>query len=144
MWSIKGKVFKGGIWIKKKAAILRDNSHLSVWRFENRYPDRYGVDRDMRTENVDILDKYVWGSADPVPNITDYFFLPFIGFYKDGRLQGPMGYSAQYWSSTSVGKVPYGATPQDYAYALKFDISSAVLIVVMEERKAGCYIHKFE
>ena len=144
VWSIKGKVFKGGLWIKKKAAILRDNSDLSAWRFENRYPDRYGVDRDLRTENVEIGMNYVWGSADPVPNITDYFFLPFIGFYRNGRLEGPMGYSAQYWSSTSVGKTPYMGNPQKYAYALKFDINSMSPTVVQEERQAGCYIHKFE
>ena len=90
-----------GLWLKKKAAILRDNPDVSEQRFSNAYPGSDGIDRDWRTTlsplfpTVESIASYT-----AITNKDDYFFLPAFGQYVNGWLRqcGTHGY---YWSSTA-------------------------------------------
>ena len=90
-----------GLWLKKKAAILRDNPDVSEQRFSNAYPGSDGIDRDWRTtlsphfSTVESIASYT-----AITNKDDYFFLPAFGQYVNGWLRqcGTWGY---YWSSTA-------------------------------------------
>ena len=114
----------GGIWLKKKAAILRDNPDVSEQRFSSAYPDDNGTDKDWRTEaHATIPFTQAVASNSAITNKDDYFFLPTFGYYADGRLRecGTWGY---YWSST--------ANPLDKfkAYALQFHDNVGVRLTV--------------
>ena len=90
-----------GLWLKKKAAILRDNPDVSEQRFSSAYPDANGTDKDWRTEaHYTIPFTQAVASYTAITNKDDYFFLPAIGYYVDGWLRqcGTWGY---YWSSTA-------------------------------------------
>ena len=90
-----------GLWLKKKAAILRDNPDVSEQRFSSAYPDANGTDKDWRTEaHYTIPFTQAVASYTAITNKDDYFFLPALGFYSLGWLRqcGTYGY---YWSSTA-------------------------------------------
>ena len=103
-----------GLWLKKKAAILRDNPDVSEQRFSSAYPDANGTDKDWRTEaHYTIPFTQAVASYTAITNKDDYFFLPALGQYVNGWLRqcGTYGY---YWSSTAN---PVGAYE---AYGLSF------------------------
>ena len=117
----------GGIWIKKKKAILRDNSDISEERFSSAFPDRNEVDRDWRTEataqsafpnahNSPIGWQHTVVYTEGTPaNTADYFFLPYLGTYRQGWLQdfGTPNYSL-YWSSSADKQASSGSYNQAF------------------------------
>ena len=117
----------GGIWIKKKKAILRDNSDISEERFSSAFPDKNEVDRDWRTEataqsafpnahNSPIGWQHTVVYTEGTPaNTADYFFLPYLGTYRQGWLQnfGTPNYSL-YWSSSADKQASSGSYNQAF------------------------------
>ena len=118
-----------GLWLKKKAAILRDNTDISESRFKNAYPDTDGNDRDWRTETIKMPKPISTTVIQGTPaNISDYFFLPAAGAYSVGALymEGTSGY---YWSSSSV--------PGSNDTSFSFQFSSGSIKVATTGRQAG-------
>ena len=128
----------GGLWLKKKAAILRDNSDITASRFSNAYPDKYGVDRDWRTytQMADFAyqDLSVFPQYKPA-NINDYFFLPALGIYYSGNMK-ELGSAGCYWSSS--------AAAHDSGNAWYLSISSSWINVVTNSRYLGFSARTFE
>ena len=119
----------GGIWLKKKAAILRDNPDVSEQRFSNAYiddnPAGDGTDKDWRTWTYTTLPfTQAVASYAEVTNKDDYFFLPAFGYYIEGRLY-ECG-TGRYWSSTA------NQFDKDKAYALQFRFNGVATLVTVD------------
>ena len=106
LWTTMGHLYKGGMWFKKK----------SVLQAEHHYDTEKSADgsTDLR-----ITYKYYNNSSittTSIPSAADannYFYLPALGGYYSGQLNG-VGYDCVYWSSSAA---PWSS---DYAYYLLF------------------------
>ena len=132
-----------GIWLKKKAAILRDNADVDANRFTNRTPSTVpGVDKDIRLDDSSWNPASAIPSHDPVPNTTDYFFLPALGYIEGGggwhEFDAYYGYAGHYWSSTGCPTSPYAM----WAFCLSF--SENRIAILKEYRKQAMPIQHFE
>ena len=135
-------VSMGGLWIKKKAAILRDNSDVTASRFSTSFPDHiWGVDRDWRSEvNLSFVNPSINNIPHGKPaNITDYFFLPALG-YIYGANHINIGKQLNYWSSSAT---PY---PNQHAFTFVCDASHASVmgVVTLLNRTMGFCAKAFE
>ena len=87
LWVFANHLYVGGIWIKKQSKIPGFSSTMS---YPSRYPWISGKDIPV---SVAI-------SGKPEASVrSDYFYLPALGQYKDGKLTG-LGVSGYYWAST--------------------------------------------
>ena len=134
-----------GIWLKKVAAILRDNSDISPTRFSNAYPGNDGVDHDWRYTDATTSYPYPGVSGGNLShgtpaNTADYFFLPALGFYEEGKvtteLYGTAGY---YWTSSAT---VWPGHPR-YAFAFSF-IKTTGLRIFNPGRMNACSAVPFE
>ncbi|EHO67108.1 hypothetical protein, partial [Segatella maculosa] len=95
-----------GIWLKKKTKIMADEG-ITEQQMKTGYPKVSPTDwrtTDYRIQGTlpsDLVPKHT-----PVPNITDYFFLPSLGFYYKGKLNN-FGIAGHYWPSNGID---YGLT----------------------------------
>ena len=111
-----------GIWLKTKAAIIRDNSDITATRFSNAYPGNDGVDHDWRYTEVTTPYPYPGVSGGNLPhgtpaNTADYFFLPALGFYEEGKTTSTFyGTAGYYWTSSAT---VWTGNPR-YAFAFSF------------------------
>ena len=90
LWTTMGHLYKGGIWLKKKANISGFNANTAV------------DGTDWRT-NVKTRS---WPVSNTLPSAADagnYFYLPASGYYHTGGLYGvdQSGDYSQYWSSSA-------------------------------------------
>ena len=90
LWTTMGHLYKGGMWFKKK----------SVLQGEGNYNSNTAVDGTdwRRTSRLQT-----WSPSNTLPSAADannYFYLPALGYYYDGRLNrvGNIGF---YWSSSA-------------------------------------------
>ena len=87
LWTTMGHLYKGGMWFKNKANISGFNPNT-------------GVDgNDWRTNGGGSS----WSVSQTLPDAADannYFYLPALGSYYSGQLNGVGGYGA-YWSSSA-------------------------------------------
>ena len=100
LWTTMGHLYKGGMWFKKKSQISGFNSNTAV------------DGTDWRTNGK----SNGWSVSQILPSAADvgnYFYLPAMGYYRIGQLNG-VG-SGYYWSS-SAGPSWYSG----YAYFLRF------------------------
>nr|WP_315441604.1 hypothetical protein [uncultured Prevotella sp.] len=100
LWTAMGHLYKGGMWFKKKSQISGFNSNTAV------------DGTDWRTNGK----SNGWSVSQILPSAADvgnYFYLPAMGYYRIGQLNG-VG-SGYYWSS-SAGPSWYSG----YAYFLRF------------------------
>ena len=88
LWATMGHLYKGGIWLKKRAYISGFNADSS--------PD--GIDRRITLGEVSCSYSYTLPST---ADANKYFFLPALGRYTDGAL-GHVGLEAEYWSSSGT------------------------------------------
>ena len=102
-------MFGGGFWIKKKNKIIQDEQ-ITPWIFENRYPDTGAAHTLIDTRTTQFTNGWplaIQPNKAPVPNTTDYFFLPAFGNYysrsnnNKGSLESMIGRYAAYWSSNA-------------------------------------------
>ena len=131
-WKAFGKTHTGGLWLKKLSVIAKEN-HKTLDELKNMSPSPEG--KDMRLEFW--VTHVVPSSGKPKDSeLSDYFFLPALGFYDSGSLTN-FGSEGDYWSSTATY---YGATAT--AYGLKFD--STIVNVFNLDRPFGMVAQPFE
>ena len=124
LWTTMGHLYKGGIWIKKKA----------VLQAEGNYSKNIAADgRDWL-----IHDYYrIWPVGTTLPSAAEannYFYLPALGKYESGYLDG-VGGNATFWSSTAS---PWA---NSNAYYLRFRNSN--IIVDTYHRRLGARAQTF-
>ncbi len=94
-WEVFGKVYTGGIWLKKLSVIAKENNKtLSDLKNKN----HEGI--DMRTTYGDYSISPISGKPKD-SEISKYFFLPALGYYFRGQLYY-LGSSGSYWSSSAA------------------------------------------
>ena len=101
LWTTMGHLYKGGMWFKKKANISGYNPNTAV------------DGTDWRTNG----NGNSWSVSQTLPDAADannYFYLPALGYYLSGQLNG-VGNVGYYWSSSAY---PWGSY---YAYGLYFN-----------------------
>ena len=122
LWTTMGHLYKGGMWIKKKA-------YISTYR-DDQAPDG----TDWRTSEND----QTWSASNTLPNAADaikYFYLPTSGYYSSGSMYSAR-FNGCYWSSSAT------AQSNDEAYYLA--IYSGGLRVYHSHRYFGYRIGPFE
>ena len=87
LWTTMGHLYKGGMWLKKKANISGFDANKAV------------DGTDWRTNGGGST----WSVSQTLPDAADagnYFYLPALGYYLSGQLRnvGDVGY---YWSSSA-------------------------------------------
>ena len=110
LWTTMGHLYKGGMWFKKKANI-------------NGYNPNTAVDgTDWRTNGTNGKGNR-WSVSQTLPSAADagnYFYLPALGYYSTGLLDG-VGNDANYWSSSAL--------PWDISSAYYLNFYSGYVIV---------------
>ena len=108
LWSTMGHLYKGGMWLKKKSVLIA----------EGNYSTEKSVDgsTDLRTTwkiytNNDVKIRSGLPSA---ADASNYFYLPALGFYGAGYLNG-IGRMGLYWSSSGNPKYSYRAPFLDFS-----------------------------
>ena len=89
LWTTMGHLYKGGMWFKKKSQISGFN------------PNTGYNGTDIRTTTGIYL---TWPVSSALPSAADagnYFFLPALGHYENGKLY-ELGQLGHYWSSSSA------------------------------------------
>ncbi len=122
-WEFGGRIFKGGVWIKKKAYI----SGFSSTQSENPYYlEGAPADHNYDTTRGEIS---ITKSGRP-SNISEYFFLPASGWITKGSGNGQLYYIGErgyYWLNV--------AEDDSNAYVFYFDKNKAH--IVYEAREVG-------
>ena len=115
LWTTMGHLYKGGMWFKKKANISGFN------------PNTAEDGTDWRTND----NGRSWSVSQTLPDAADagnYFYLPALGYYYFGRLNG-VGNVGYYWSSS--------ADPWISFFAYRLDFSSGSVTVGYYNRGNG-------
>ena len=123
LWTTMGHLYKGGMWLKKKSALLA----------EGNYNTEKSIDGSdwRRSGNASTG----WPVSNTLPSVADagnYFYLPALGSYRSGKLDY-VGSSGMYWSSNATPWAP------SYAYYLKFSSTGGVSIDY-DNRYLGCRV----
>ena len=95
LWTTMGHLYKGGMWFKKK----------SVLQADHHYDTEKSADglTDLRTTYKFYVNTNSSIATSGRPSAADagkYFFLPALGIYDSGQLNG-VGSRANYWSSNA-------------------------------------------
>ena len=138
LWVFANHLYVGGIWLKKQSKI----SHFSS---EHNYP---GTNTWDSGEDIKFT---VAISGKPESSVrSDYFYLPALGQYKDGKLTD-LGKKGYYWASTPN---PVNNGPRSAGYGnvisancLRFGIDTQLNNVYVRnyyERYVGMQVQAFE
>ena len=138
LWVFANHLYVGGIWLKKQ-------SKISDFSSVKNYP---GTNTWISGKDIKFT---VAISGKPESSVrSDYFYLPALGQYKDGKL-ADLGKKGYYWASTPnpVNNGPKGA---DYgkvisANCLRFGIDTELNNVYVRnyyERYVGMQVQAFE
>ena len=129
-WKAFGKTHTGGLWLKKLSVIAKEN-HKTLDELKNKNPEGKDMRLEFWTTHV------VPSSGKPKDSeLSDYFFLPAVGFYDFDSLSN-FGSEGDYWSSTAT---IYGNT--ETAYGLHF--KSGIVKVFNLDRTFGIVAQPFE
>ena len=139
LWVFANHLYVGGIWLKKKSKILGFNPTKS---YTGTHKWVLGI--------VNPFDVAISGKPESSVR-SDYFYLPALGKYTDGKLTG-LGVSGYYWASTpnpvnnGDRSNPYGKVIS--ANCLRFTIDESnmdnVYVRSYYERYVGMQVQKFE
>ena len=138
LWVFANHLYVGGIWLKKK-------SEISGFSSEKNYP---GTNTWISGGDIKFT---VTISGKPESSVrSDYFYLPALGQYVDGKLTG-LGEKGYYWASTPN---PVNSGPRSAGYGniisancLRFGInaqSDNVYVRNYYERYVGMQVQAFE
>ena len=138
LWVFANHLYVGGIWLKKQSKI----SHFSS---EESYP---GTNTWISGGDIKFT---VAISGKPESSVrSDYFYLPALGQYKDGKLTD-LGKKGYYWASTPN---PVNSGPRSAGYGniisancLRFGIDTKLNNVYVRnyyERYVGMQVQAFE
>ena len=106
-WEAFGTTHTGGIWLKKLSVIAQENKKELA---ELKQKDPNGYDLCVSSNFYGFSPK----PGKPSDSVIDkYFFLPALGYYSNGKLNG-LGSSSYYWSSSTY------PTDSSSAYNLYF------------------------
>ena len=123
LWTTMGHLYKGGMWFKKKS-VLQADGHYDTEKSADGTTDMRTTYRNYTNTNSSIT-----GSGLPsVADAGNYFYLPALGYYKDGQLYYVGGYG-HYWSSS--------AYPRDSNYAYYLYLSSRSVFLSDFGRRYG-------
>lgn len=140
VYSIFGHLRQGGMWFKKK-------EHIAGFSAE-----RAPSGEDLRTvvptaDDQEYAQNTNPSKIPPADNVLkNYFFLPALGWYQDGRLAN-VGYNGYYWSSTARAKNNIAGDHAQYAFNLFFKSDNTfgyTVYVESSNRKFGFRTHRFE
>ena len=102
LWTTMGHLYKGGMWFKKKSVLLA----------EHNYDTEKSADgtTDMRTtfKYYSNTNSSINSGLPSAADANKYFYLPALGYYYSGQLNG-VGYHGYYWSSSAYPWSSYGA-----------------------------------
>ena len=117
LWTTMGHLYKGGMWLKKKAYISGFNANTAV------------DGTDWRTTSNDNS----WSVSNTLPsaaNAGNYFYLPALGYYGgfDGKLT-TIGVDGLYWSSS--------AYPGYSTFAYRMYFYESYIYVDYDQRRRG-------
>ena len=139
LWVFANHLYAGGIWLKKQSKIP---GFISTMSYPSAFTWNLGKDIPY---SVPI-------SGKPEASVrSDYFYLPALGKYVDGKLTG-LGVSGYYWASTP-NPVNNGDRSAGYgkvisANCLRFTIDTSnmdnVYVRSYYERHVGMQVQKFE
>ena len=139
LWVFANHLYAGGIWLKKQSKIP---GFISTMSYPSAFTWNLGKDIPY---SVPI-------SGKPEASVrSDYFYLPALGKYVDGKLTG-LGVSGYYWASTP-NPVNNGDRNAGYgkvisANCLRFTIDESnmdnVYVRSYYERYVGMQVQKFE
>ena len=107
LWTTMGHLYKGGMWFKKKAVLQAEN-HYDTEKSADNTTDLRTTYKDYNNTNSSINNSGLPSAADA----NKYFYLPALGYYDSGRLNG-VGYYGYYWSSSAY---PWGSLHAYYLY----------------------------
>lgn len=113
-WTAFGKTYTGGIWLKKLSVIAQENGKEPA---ALKQADPNGTNLLQNSNTYGISPKN-GKPADSV--IGNYFFLPALGYYSNGRLYS-LGSNGYYWSSSAY------PSNSSNAYTLRFDSGNVYL-----------------
>ena len=123
LWTTMGHLYKGGMWFKKKANIIGYNPNTEVGGIDGRTNGGTGSS---------------WSVSQTLPDAADannYFYLPALGYYSSGQLNG-VGSIGYYWSSS--------AYPWLNGYAYRLNFGSGSVFVGSYYRRGGLRVDAFE
>ena len=104
LWTTMGHLYKGGMWLKKKSQISGFNANTA--------PDG----TDWRATGATYSNSSVSSVLPSSTDIGNYFYLPALGYYVQGKLTN-IGSQGDYWSSSATSWWNY------YAHHLIIDSS---------------------
>ena len=128
-WTVFGKTYTGGIWLKKLSVIAQENGNEPA---ALKQADPKG--KDLRASS----DSYYISPANgkPADNVIgNYFFLPALGYYLNGKLND-LGSNGHYWSSS--------AGPRGSSLAYSLYVSSRYVNLGYNSRIGGLVAQPFE
>ena len=114
LWTTMGHLYKGGMWFKKKSVLLAEGNY-NTEKSADGTTDLRTTYKNYNNTNSSIINSGVPSAADA----GNYFYLPALGYYNDGRLNS-VGSNGFYWSSSALPWDSYNA------YTLKFDSGGVV------------------
>ena len=109
LWTTMGHLYKSVIWFKKKS-VLQAEGHYKIEKSADNTTD-------LRTTFKNYVNNIINPSAPSAADAGNYFYLPLLGFYRNGMLTN-IGSMGSYWSSSAD---PRGS---DRAYALQISSTS--------------------
>lgn len=142
LWTMFGKLHKGGMWFKKQKPIAEENSSITggdVAYLKTKAPD--GT-TDYRTATGVSIYKHnnlpkIYDS--PLENPENYFYLPASGYYRNGVYDNT-GFG-NYWSSSPyLGSMTHPGSTAKSAYYMYF--SRDYVYISDYERECGFRIWK--
>ena len=95
LWTTMGHLYKGGMWFKKKSVLLAEGNYNTEKSADNT-TDLRTTYKDYNNTNSSISNSGLPSAADA----NKYFYLPALGYYSSGQLNG-VGSSGYYWSSSA-------------------------------------------
>ncbi|WP_455993072.1 hypothetical protein [Prevotella sp.] len=121
LWTTMGRLYKGGIWLKKMAYISGFNANTAV---------------DGSDWRVNLISQ-TWSVSNTLPSVSvtsNYFYLPALGLYLSGQLYHIGSYGI-YWSSSSQT----GALS-----AFEIGFNNGLIFVEFSDRRGGDRVNAFE
>ena len=102
LWTTMGHLYKGGMWFKKKS-VLQTEGHYNTEKSADGTTDLRTTYKGY-TNNSSSINSGLPSAADA----GNYFYLPALGYYKDGQ-QSSVGSDGYYWSSSAHPRLSSGA-----------------------------------
>ena len=127
LWTTMGHLYKGGMWFKKKSVLIAEGHY-------NTEKSADGV-TDMRTTGKPYNNTHSSSSLPSAADANNYFYLPALGYYIVGRLNG-MGNFGMFWSSSC----PPGVNSDAY----RFYFNNGNIYLDGGTRNIGCRVQAFE